>query len=135
MRLPLVAAATSSPSSSTRRGFSDSGSDDVGQKGNLSEVYADLFGASDNAGTQQQTQQPQRRDQPRKDSVGTSSDGSFKVPEPLWTDNWEISDEEYEKRITFEELPIWSPEFVSRISKERVQLLGKYFYCRDLVLM
>ena len=39
-----------------------------------------------------------------------------------WTDPWEITQEQWMSTQTADDLPNWSPEFVSRISQERVQL-------------
>lgn len=51
------------------------------------------------------------------------------IPEPLWTDSLEISDERWQSKIEFDDIPDWSPDFVSRVSKERVQLLpGTTFF-------
>lgn len=40
----------------------------------------------------------------------------------VWKDPWEITDEQWMSTATFDDLPEWSPEFVSRISQERVQI-------------
>jgi hypothetical protein len=40
----------------------------------------------------------------------------------VWNDPWEISEEQWMSTATFNDLPEWSPEFVSRISQERVQI-------------
>eukprot|EP00934_Nitzschia_sp_Nitz4_P004956 Nitzschia sp. Nitz4//scaffold43_size134323//34206//36244//NITZ4_003287-RA/size134323-augustus-gene-0.218-mRNA-1//1//CDS//3329551912//4946//frame0 len=39
-----------------------------------------------------------------------------------WTDPWEITQEQWTTSQTIDDLPDWSPEFVSRISQERVQV-------------
>lgn len=39
-----------------------------------------------------------------------------------WTDPWAIKPEQWASSQTFDELPEWSPEYVSRISQERVKL-------------
>lgn len=39
-----------------------------------------------------------------------------------WTDPWEISEEQWMSLQTADDLPEWSPEFVSRISQERVKV-------------
>jgi hypothetical protein len=39
-----------------------------------------------------------------------------------WTDPWKISEEQWMSTTALEDLPDWSPEYVSRISQERVQL-------------
>lgn len=124
----------------SRKGFSD-------------QEYKYLFGASDNAGadadaaTQTQSSSSSRfANQPRlfddRQSSGSSSGGggasssttkvtavaADDIPIPLWTDSWEISDEMAQSKMNMEDIPVWSPEFVSRISMERVQILpGKFF--------
>ena len=40
----------------------------------------------------------------------------------VWKDPWEISEEQWMSTATFDDLPAWTPEFVSRISQERVQV-------------
>jgi hypothetical protein len=40
----------------------------------------------------------------------------------VWNDPWEIAEEQWMSTATFNDLPEWSPEFVSRISQERVQI-------------
>lgn len=39
-----------------------------------------------------------------------------------WKDPWEITEEQWMSTATLDDLPSWSPEFVSRISQERVKL-------------
>ncbi|CAJ1936267.1 unnamed protein product [Cylindrotheca closterium] len=40
----------------------------------------------------------------------------------VWKDPWEISEERWMSTATFDDLPKWTPEFVSRVSQERVQI-------------
>jgi hypothetical protein len=40
----------------------------------------------------------------------------------VWTDPWEVSEEQWMSSTTVEDLPDWSPEYVSRISQERVKI-------------
>ena len=40
----------------------------------------------------------------------------------IWTDPWQITEEEWMSSISPDDLPDWSPDFVSRISQERVKL-------------
>ncbi len=40
----------------------------------------------------------------------------------LWTDRWEITDDDWSSGVTFEELPDWSETICSRVSLERVQV-------------
>jgi hypothetical protein len=40
----------------------------------------------------------------------------------VWTDPWEVSEEQWMSSATFDDLPDWSPEYVSRISQERVKI-------------
>ena len=40
----------------------------------------------------------------------------------LWTDPWEITDEDWSQLRTLDDLPDWSPEICSRVSMERVCL-------------
>ena len=40
----------------------------------------------------------------------------------IWSDPWEITEEEWMTTIQPDDLPEWSPEFVSRISQERVKV-------------
>jgi len=40
----------------------------------------------------------------------------------VWQDPWEISEEQWMSTATFDDLPDWTPEFVSRVSQERVQI-------------
>lgn len=40
----------------------------------------------------------------------------------LWTDPWEITDEDWMSTTTLEDLPDWTTDIVSRISKERVNV-------------
>jgi hypothetical protein len=45
----------------------------------------------------------------------------------VWKDPWEIEEEQWMGTASLDDLPDWSPEFVSRISQERVKLHpGKY---------
>ena len=39
-----------------------------------------------------------------------------------WTDEWEISEEQWMASTNFKDLPDWSPDQVSRVSQERVQI-------------
>lgn len=39
-----------------------------------------------------------------------------------WQDPWAIKEEQWMSNTTFDDLPDWSPEQVSRISQERVQV-------------
>jgi hypothetical protein len=39
-----------------------------------------------------------------------------------WTDPWLITQEQWMSTTTLEDLPEWSPEYISRISQERVKL-------------
>ena len=39
-----------------------------------------------------------------------------------WTDPWEISEEQWMSNTVLDDLPDWSPEYVSRISQERVKV-------------
>jgi hypothetical protein len=39
-----------------------------------------------------------------------------------WTDPWQITDEDWMATTKPEDVPVWSPEFVSRISQERVKV-------------
>jgi hypothetical protein len=39
-----------------------------------------------------------------------------------WTDPWEITEEQWMSTTTYEDLTDWSPEYVSRISQERVKI-------------
>jgi len=39
-----------------------------------------------------------------------------------WTDPWHISEDQWMSLQTADDLPEWSPEFVSRISQERIQI-------------
>ena len=46
-----------------------------------------------------------------------------------WKDPWEISEEQWMSTASLDDLPSWSPEFVSRISQERVKVHpGKYYF-------
>eukprot|EP00980_Cylindrotheca_fusiformis_P019342 scaffold6638_cov127-Cylindrotheca_fusiformis.AAC.26 len=40
----------------------------------------------------------------------------------VWKDPWEITEEQWMSTATVDDLPEWSPEFVSRVSQERVQI-------------
>jgi len=40
----------------------------------------------------------------------------------LWEDSWEIKDEDFTKRIDFDDLPDWTADMASRISQERVKI-------------
>lgn len=40
----------------------------------------------------------------------------------VWTDPWEVSEEQWMSSTTVNDLPDWSPEYVSRISQERVKI-------------
>lgn len=40
----------------------------------------------------------------------------------VWKDPWEISEEQWMSAASFDNLPQWTPEFVSRVSQERVQI-------------
>jgi hypothetical protein len=40
----------------------------------------------------------------------------------LWSDPWEITDEDWANKRTYEDLPDWRPDMCSRISKERVKV-------------
>lgn len=42
-----------------------------------------------------------------------------------WTDPWHISEEQWMSLQTYDDLPEWSPEFVSRISQERVKVYSE----------
>jgi hypothetical protein len=39
-----------------------------------------------------------------------------------WTDPWKITEEQWMSTTTYEDLTDWSPEYVSRISQERVKI-------------
>jgi hypothetical protein len=39
-----------------------------------------------------------------------------------WTDPWQITDEDWMATTKPDDVPVWSPEFVSRISQERVKV-------------
>jgi len=39
-----------------------------------------------------------------------------------WTDPWDITEEQWMSTTTYDDLPDWSPEYVSRISQERVKI-------------
>lgn len=138
--LPLGAITTT-----TWRGMVDSGKDND-DGGSMSESYDDLFGVSDSAGAaesfEQQLTSTLRSSSSSSSRGGTDQDQSAQdddiettpedgtgIPIPLWTDSWEISDERYQTKMEFDDLPIWSPEFVSRISKERVQILPGKLQC------
>lgn len=40
----------------------------------------------------------------------------------LWTDEWEITDEEWSTKRTSADLPDWTPDMCSRISLERIKI-------------
>jgi hypothetical protein len=40
----------------------------------------------------------------------------------VWSDPWEVSEEQWMSSTTIDDLPDWSPEYVSRISQERVKI-------------
>jgi len=40
----------------------------------------------------------------------------------VWQDPWEIGEEQWMSTATFDDLPNWTPEFVSRVSQERIQI-------------
>lgn len=46
----------------------------------------------------------------------------------VWKDPWEISEEQWMSTATFDDLPAWTPEFVSRVSQERVQIHSGRLY-------
>ena len=121
-------------------GGGDGGDENDGGK-DVDGVYADLFGTSDSVG--EAAERPtssgesswsaldrlKQRNAPAepqpKDSTAatTQSKEEVHIPIPLWTDNWEIPDDMWESTTQFKDLPEWSPDHVSRISTERVQLL------------
>ena len=52
----------------------------------------------------------------------------------LWTDDWEITDDDWFAGKKFDDLPDWSPEMCSRVSLERVKVLkgrfgADYYFC------
>ncbi|CAB9504420.1 Mitochondrial ribosomal death-associated protein 3 [Seminavis robusta] len=93
------------------------------------EIYANLFGESDSAGGSSSRQlggstgrfggDPSTAD--KKEQVSQKIDIAD-IPIPLWTDSMEISEERWQTKIEFDDIPDWSPDFVSRISKERVEI-------------
>mmetsp|Transcript_38700 Transcript_38700/g.93554 ORF Transcript_38700/g.93554 Transcript_38700/m.93554 type:complete len:654 (-) Transcript_38700:146-2107(-) len=40
----------------------------------------------------------------------------------VWKDPWEISEEQWMSTASYDDLPQWTPEFVSRVSQERVNI-------------
>ena len=45
----------------------------------------------------------------------------------VWTDPWEVTEQQWMSSTTVDDLPDWSPEYVSRISQERVKIHpGRY---------
>ena len=44
------------------------------------------------------------------------------IPQPLWSGNMDITEERLMSKSDFDDVPEWSPDFVSRISKERIKL-------------
>jgi hypothetical protein len=45
----------------------------------------------------------------------------------LWTDEWEITDQDWHDGKKWDDIPDWTPELCSRISKERVKVLEGEF--------
>lgn len=121
--------------------FSDSGGGNDDDKSRVDDIYSDLFGKEDGAGDSwsgadrfDQRQGDKRSggqqdpktgfvDEDRSKDPGPEYDGEpVPLPVRLWSNSLEISEEEFSTKWTFDDIPDWSPDFVSRISKERVQL-------------
>ena len=123
------------------RAFSGTGSGDDGDQGEsrMGDIYTDLFGDDNDDVTDMggdsvsysrgggDSEQARRRPrQERKQTAPAESKPSLQesdMPQPLWSDTLEITEERWQSKIEFEDIPDWSPDFVSRVSKERVQLL------------
>lgn len=101
----------------------------------LQDIYTDLFGVDDTTAADSPSvttfaNRDKRGEKSSMKSGGMSKDtrdsSTVKevgdVPERLWSDSFEISDERWQTKMEFDDIPDWSPDFVSRISKERVQI-------------
>jgi hypothetical protein len=49
-----------------------------------------------------------------------------------WTDPWEITQEDWMSTGTADDLPEWSPDYVSRVAQERVKLHPGRYTCRRI---
>lgn len=135
----------SSGTSSTWRCLSSSGggNDDnvssnstpADKEANLKDIYTNLFGDADDSASSpspssdhssRHQEGKKKSGQKRRENVEGSSISSTNevtdVPERLWSDSLEISDERWNTRLEFDDIPDWSPDFVSRISQERVKI-------------
>lgn len=112
------------------RFLSDSGSGGDEGESRVNDIYSDLFGPEhdgneewfgDGAGPSGSSTKDSYKEK-AKDRVDEQDEEPMILPMRLWSDNLEISEEEFSTKWSFEDIPDWSPDFVSRISKERVQL-------------
>ena len=113
-------------------GFGGDDDDDEAQ------IYTNLFGDS----SLDQQQDTQKQDTgPARLTLKEAEEAKKKpelrledIPEPIWINNFEISEERWHQNLTLEDIPDWSPDFVSRVSMERVQLLpGTVCFCFHLL--
>lgn len=116
-----------------QRALSSSGAGSGGKS--EEDIYTTLFGENDEdedtasgyveSGVDEPAQQTRRptREQRRKAEESKPKLQISDIPQPLWSDSLEISDERWSTKMEFDDIPDWSPDFVSRVSKERVQLL------------
>ena len=137
LRIPLVA----STSSTSWRYLSSSSSDDttlekksfVDQESRVKDIYTNLFGdnsddggdfsSNTKTGGQRPASNPPSRVSPQKSATTTASSIDMKdIPVRLWSDSLEISEDRWNAKLEFDDIPDWSPDLVSRISKERVKI-------------
>jgi len=85
------------------------------------------------------SQPPPKQQQQQQRRSGPNDAGPPKSPkvlvdmnhlrEPLWADSFDIPEERWQSKMEFDDIPDWSPDHVSRISQQRVQLYkGKYVW-------
>jgi len=91
-------------------------------------IYEELFGSSMGSDTLPPPPSPRRSRQEKSASEQETPKLQLSdIPKPLWSDSLEISDERWATKMEFNDIPDWSPDFVSRVSKERVKLLPGAF--------
>ena len=101
-----------------------------------SQIYTNLFGDDkdhmvqrDDGGHRAPSRPPRQTRKEVEEAKRKPKLQLADIPEPLWTDSLEISDERWQSKMEFDDIPDWSPDFVSRVSKERVQLFpGMIFF-------
>jgi hypothetical protein len=97
----------------------------------VKDIYSNLFGDdSDNSSAfssnkKSDGQRPASNppSQTKTSAKTTASSIDMKdIPVRLWSDSLEISEDRWNAKLEFDDIPDWSPDLVSRISKERVKI-------------